>query len=106
MMEFRIQQTPSFGTSSFVKYNDALTAHIEYSSISEPYSYNDNERQQHRDSTHHCPLSSVLHKDHNQEHAHTESPEQTDHGLRFIPPGDVQQADGRGESPSCRQPLP
>lgn len=107
MMEFRIQQTPSFGASSFVKYNGALTAHIEYSTIPEPYSYNDNERQQHRNSIHNCPLPSVFHKDHNQEeYRHTEYPEQRDHGLRFIPPGDVQQADGRGESPSCRPPLP
>ena len=106
MMEFRVQQTPIFGTSSSVKYNGVLTAHVEYSDISEPYNHNKEECRQRRDSTHHRSLASDKHKGHNQRHQLTEHPEQTADGLPFIPARDVQQADGRDGSPSCKPPLP
>lgn len=78
-MDFRVQQTPSFGLTSFPKSNDVLTTtHVEYATISPPSSQND--RNHLRDRKHH---------------------KQASNGLPFISTGEVQNADGRDGSPMC-----
>lgn len=81
-MDFRVQQTPSFGLTSFPKNNDVLTTmHVEYASPSHPSSLNDRN----------CPHDRKHHK-------------QASDGLPFIPAGAVQNADGTDGSPMCQLP--
>lgn len=82
-MDFRVQQTPSFGLTHFPKNNDALTTtHIECDNLLPPSSQNDRD----------CPHDRKHHK-------------QTSDGLPFILAGEVQNADGKDGSPMCSLPL-
>ena len=78
-MDFRVQQTPSFGLTPFPKNNDVLTTtHVEYTSMLPPSSQDDRD----------CPRDRKHHK-------------QASDGLPFIPAGEVQNANGRDGSPMC-----
>lgn len=78
-MDFRVQQTPSFGLTPFPKSNDVLTTtHVGYASLP--------------------PSSSQIDRNHARDRRQHK---QASDGLPFIPAGEVQNADGRDGSSMC-----